>query len=175
MFTPEAKVKRFLDGIAYFMLYGHMDGIETNYRRIMHAKREIPMSSCPAYVENVAYGTSISSSDLINDDEEFRFQLVLEKLDKDAEKYIPEIKKKKRTKSKFRKKTKLGISGGEWYSVDTDGKFVFDGQQYIIDDQAAQYAPVETEYGAYYAMDKILASGGKFYDMNYDEVKVYKI
>ena len=56
--------------------------------------------------------------------------------------------------------------------MDTDGYFWVGNNRYVISGNAVQYQPVHTEYGDYYAMDRILASGGKFYDMNYDEVEV---
>ena len=42
LYTPESKVKRLLDSLAYYLLLGYTDGIETDYRRVMHSKREIP-------------------------------------------------------------------------------------------------------------------------------------
>lgn len=99
---------------------------------------------------------------------------MLDRLDEKAAPY--EVKKAhKKTQSLFQKKTKKGIRNGEWIRVDTDGKFWVGNDHYIIDDQEVQYQPVNTEYGDYYAMDKILFADGQFYDMNYDDVKVHRI
>lgn len=100
---------------------------------------------------------------------------MLDSLDASALPYEVKQQPKVKRKSLFHKKNKLGIHGGEWYRVDTDGRFCVDGQLYAIDDQEIQYQPVSTEYGDYYAMDKILYSGGQFYDMNYDKVKVIRV
>ena len=60
-------------------------------------------------------------------------------------------------------------------TVDTEGKFRVGDDFYMIDENEIQYQPIETEYGDLYDMDKVLVSGGKFYDMNFDEVRVYQI
>lgn len=174
MFTPELKVKIFLDSLAYYFLLGNTDGIETNYRNVMNAKREIPVSSCPSSVDNIFYGSNAYSGDAMQE-ENAAFANMLERLDEIASVY--EVKKptRKRVKSKFRKRLRLGIKDGEWLRVDTDGKFWVGNNHYVISDQEVQYQPVHTEYGDYYAMDKILYANGKFYDMNYDEVKVQAI
>lgn len=173
IFSPEIKVKRLLDSLAYYLLLGHTDGIETEYRRIMHAKREIPVSSCPSNIDNLLYSNGGGTEQISNDEEE-RFDLMLDRLDTRAKRYDAPLKRKPKRESGQHKRMRLGIHGGEWCRVDTDGRFWFGNEQYIIDEQAVQYAPVQTEYGDYYAMDKILVSGGKFYDMNYDEVQVRK-
>lgn len=174
LFSPELKVKRFLDSLAYFYLIGDTSGIETDYKKVMHAKREIPVSNCPTEIENMIYASG-SVSDLVNKEEYAAFQIILDRLDLNAEKYDSQKHKKKLTKSLFRKYNKLGIHGGEWCRVDTDWEFSYDGQRYKIDSSESQYDFENTEFGEYYAMDKVLVSGGKFYDMNYDEIKVYKV
>lgn len=174
MYNPELKIKYFLDSLAYFLLLGHTEGIETAYKRVIHAKREIPVSSCPGEIGNLLYATG-ASADMYNVEERAAFNEMLDTLDAKAAPY--EIKRAalKRTPSKFIKKLKSGIRGGTWYRVDTDGRFTVDGDCFVIGDQEVQYQPVATEYGDYYAMDRILYSGGRFYDMNYDEVVVYKV
>lgn len=168
------KVKHFLDILAYFLLLGHTGGIETYYKKVMHAKREIPASNCPSEIENLIYGTGVSS-ELYKKEEVAQFRELLERLDANAAAYEPKKSAKKKNISRFSKKLKKGISGGTWYLVDTDGKFWIGNNKYVIDQQAVQYQPVKTAYGDYYAMDKILYADGKFYDMNYDEVTVYQI
>ena len=97
------------------------------------------------------------------------------KIDVNPQNYETQKPVRKQIESMFQKKLRLGIHGGVWCTVDTENKFWFGNEHYLIDEKATQYQPVDTEYGEYYSMDKILASGGKFYDMNYDEVKVYRI
>jgi len=164
----------FLDSIAYFLLLGHTEGIETNYRKVMHAKREIPVSNCPGEIENLLYASGGFGAGR-DEEEQATFRWLTDKLDEQAAPY--EIKKPQaeRVESRFEKKLRKGICGGTWYRVDTDGKFRIGNEDYIIEDNAAQYQPVKTEYGDYYAMDMILFSDSKFYDMNYDEVTVYRI
>ena len=158
--------------MAYCFLLGNTDGIETDYKQLMREKREIPVSSCPSSVENLLYATG-GTTDTIAKEEEFAFKTMLNRLDEKAERYeSARSERRVRKESLFSKKLRLGIHGGEWIPVDTDGKFWFENYQYIIDEQVVQYQPTETEYGNYYCMDKILASGGRFYDMSYNVVPV---
>lgn len=167
------KVKHFLDSLAYYMLIGDTSGIETPYKSVVHAKREIPVSNCPAEIDNIFYASG-GSPEQLSKEEQCVFKNMIERLDERAAPY--EIKKtRKRTPSRFSKKMKKNIHGGTWYRVDTDGTFWIGNNRYMIDSQAEQYQPVHTAYGDYYAMDKILYAGGKFYDMNYDEVRVYSV
>jgi len=165
-------VKQFLDSVAYYLLIGSTSGIETPYKSVMHAKTEIPASSCPSEIENIMYASG-GLSEQYAAEEISAFDNMLERLDEKAAQY--EAKKpQKHTRSLFSKKLKKNIHG-TWYLVDTDGKFWVGNNKYVIADQEVQYQPVKTEYGDYYAMDKILYADGKFYDMNYDEVTVYQI
>ena len=174
VFTPEMKVKRFLDSLAYILMLGNTNGIETNYKRVMHTKREVPVSSCPSAIDNLFYGSgSIGAS--YEAEEISAFKDMLDRLDAKASAYEAKKVSRKKEPSKFHKKLKMGIAGGTWYRVDTEGKFWVGNDHYLIDDQAVQYQAIQTEYGDYYAMDKILFADGKFYDMNYDEVTVYHI
>lgn len=63
MFSPEIRVKRFLDSIGYYLLYGKTDGIVTTYKEAVNQAREIPVSSCPSAVENAFYSSGGSSGD----------------------------------------------------------------------------------------------------------------
>lgn len=175
VYSPELKVKRLLDQMAYYLLLGHTDGIETDYKRVMHAQREIPVSSCPSYVESMLYASG-SNPEPLSIEEEAHFRTVVEQLDERAEKYVvrkPE--RKKRIESRYHKRERLGIRGIEWCRVDTTGGFEFDGKKYRIDPSETQYQPIRTEFGELYDMDRILVAENppeKFYDMNYDEVMV---
>ena len=156
------------------MLLGYTDNIETDYRRVMHSKREIPLSSCPESFEHLMYATGGGTEDIDRADFE-RFELLLERLDQRAQKYEFPKKQRPKIESGQHKRRRLGICSGEWLTVNTDNVFRYGDDVYVIEDQEAQYAPISTEYGDYYAMDRVLASGGKFYDMNYNEIKVQKI
>lgn len=148
---------------------GSRRGIETDYKRIMRVRREIPESSCPSSISNLIYASGAVSPS-VSQDEEDRFAAMLERLDSIG---MPlQSLKQEFPESRFHKKLRLGISGGEWHTVDTEGYFWVENNRYKISDNAVQYQPVQTDYGDYYAMDRILSSGGKFYDMNYDEVEV---
>ena len=175
LFTPESKVKRFLDSLAYYFLMGEMSGIETDYKKVMHAKREIPASSCPSFIENMLYSTGAATSQA-DKEERISFKVMTDELDTRAEKYEAQKVTRKRQESLFQKHNRLGIHGGEWCRVDTDGVFEHNGRKYEIDEGETQYQPIETDIGLLYDMDRILVTDtGEFYDMKYDLVKVKEL
>ena len=51
LFAPELRVKRFLDSIGYYLLYGQMDGIVTTYKDAVNQAREIPASAKAEYCQ----------------------------------------------------------------------------------------------------------------------------
>ena len=162
--------------MAYYMLLGHTEGIETDYKRITHAQREIPVSSCPSYVESMVYASG-SAPEPLSIEEESHFRTIVEQLDERAEKYaVRKVEKKKRVESRYQKRERLGVRGIEWCRVDTTGAFECAGKKYRIDPSEMQYQPIRTEFGELYDMDRILVAAnpqGKFFDMNYDEVTVH--
>ena len=177
MFSPELKVKRFLDSLAYCWLIGNMRGIETDYKKVMHAKREIPESSCPSFVDNLLYASG-GTTEAIDRDECAGFAVMVDELDERARRYETQRVKRERKESRFHKLNRLGIHGGEWCRVDTDGVFQYNGEHYRISPDAEQYQPIETEIGQLYDMDRILVTNDlppRFFDMVYDEVKVFKV
>lgn len=167
--SPEIKIKGFLDRLAYFLLIGNTDGIITDYRRDAHNAHETPASCCPAYVENVMYGDGAVSDDA-EQDEAMRFNAISEKQNEKIEKYRTVSVNKKRRKSLFSKRIKNGIVCGEWCYVDTNNEFVHDGHKYRIHESVKQYAPIETDIGLLYDMDRILIANNGYYDMNFDSI-----
>ena len=158
-------------------MIGDMQGIETDYRKVMHAKREIPASNCPSFVENMLYASG-GTTDPIDREECANFMVMTDRLDARAEKYEAQKPQRKRQESKFHKRNRIGICGGQWCRVDTDGRFEYGGSVYEIDPSESQYHPTDTEFGLLYDMDRILATGSvdvEFFDMNYDRVKVRKL
>lgn len=163
-------MKRFLDSLAYFYMSGFRDGIETDYKRVMYSKREVPDSSCPSFVQNLLYGAGSVSPGAAREEAD-RFEVIMERLDQAAEKYEAS-QRQAHTETRYEKMQRLGLNGGVWCRVDTDGVFRIGFHAYKISDQAVQYQPVETEYGDYYAMDRVLVHNGRVYDMNLEEVEV---
>ena len=177
LYSPETKIKRFLDSLAYCLMIGNTKDIETDYKKVMHAKREIPASSCPSFIDNMLYASG-GATDKIDIEECAGFDVMIKEIDERAEKYETSKQRKWSHDDRFTKFRRLGIIGGEWCRVDTEGVFMYLGKRYMIDPCEAQYQPVETEFGLLYDMDRILAVGEdatKFYDMNYDEVKVRQL
>lgn len=155
-------------------MVGNTGGIVTDYKDIMNGKREIPISSCPPCVEDAVYGGgSTISPD--SPDEESRFEQLLDKLDRRAE-------KAEKKKSPVRKKTvtrmdkvkairaRHGACEFSYPIVDTENCFMFRGEEYVISDQAVQYGSKTTELGELFDMDRIVCvtanSETFFYDMD---------
>lgn len=103
------------------------------------------------------------------------FKTMTDILDEQAKKYRTNKYVREHIDSKFAKRIKQNIHDGEWCRVDTTGEFEYKGHRYKVDVSAAQYQPVETEFGLLYDMDRILVTDNGFYDMNYDSVSAYKI
>lgn len=156
---------------------GNTKGIETDYKKVMHARREIPVSNCPAFVENMLYATG-GTTNAIDQEECAGFKVMIDELDAKADKYDRQKVRRERAESQYHKRSRLKIQSGEWCRVDTDGVFEYGGDRYRIDPFEVQYQPIETEFGDLYDMDRILVTGDhpyRFYDMAYNEVKVKKI
>ena len=171
MFSPELRVKRFLDSIGYYLLYGQTDGIITSYKEAMHEAREIPASSCPGIVSNILYASG-GATDETAREEDLNFRAMTEMLDM-RRKPVPE---KGKTPSMRRKleMVREDNAGNEVYRyrVDTDGYFLCGGELKQIRG-VRQYQPKTVtrrsgETDILYDMDMILRCGDRWYDMRGD-------
>ena len=181
-FTPEDKVKLFLDGLAYYLLDGKAEDIVTDYKELMNGKREIPISSCPPAVADALYGTGCNPRTGADDN---YFGEMTAQLDERAAKVERKAKPKPRVKRPSPSEKIRAAVGGQKYdgvtfaTVDTDGIFVHGGSRYRIDNSVEQYKPVRTAVGLLYDMDKIIivTAGGEpaFFDMRYDMIPREKI
>ena len=165
-------------------MVGDTGGIVTDYKKVTDGKREIPISSCPSFVEDLVYGTGTT---LIpqSDDEIVAFEAMVQKLDERAAKFskpkpnemAPRYSKRYKKIQAIRKY----IGDFDFYvvPVDTDNRFVLLGKTYELDvGKCAQYAPrfIKTHDGddTLYDMDKVncFVQRGHvyFYDMNMDKI-----
>ena len=90
LFSPELRVKRFLDSVGYYLLYGRTDGIVTAYKEAANRAREIPVSSCPGEVSNIMYA---GNGNVDDEDEKQSFRTMTEILDERA----PKLHKRRRS------------------------------------------------------------------------------
>ena len=81
-FCAENRVKRFLDGLGYLMMIGDTNGIVTKYMEQANANREIPISNCPSFVEELLYGGGSSNP---TEEEIFYLQHLCDKLEEAAQ------------------------------------------------------------------------------------------
>lgn len=175
-YSPENKVKAFLSSQGYFLILGNTEGVETDYKRIMRGSREIPISSCPSYIEDSVYSTGPSLKTVDNTE---GFQILLDAVDAKAEKLSGYYKKKKSSSKKeptpFCKLQNIlhqfGIDSTAVIHarVDTDNVFEYKGSRYQIHG-IPQYEAKDHQGEPYYTMDRVICvntpEGTIFYDMN---------
>lgn len=183
-YSPQNKVKMFLSSLGYFLLTGECDDdnrIITRYKDVMNGKRQIPVSSCPDYIEDEMYGmihsggpqTQFSKSQSMAFDEYVRC------IDENAErkyKRRPSKKRIKHSSSQNRISVATNNRSREIIRavVNTDGQFIFESNKYQIDlTHVKQYAPkIINDEQSLYDMDCIMCAKSddgliEFYDQDY--------
>lgn len=153
----------------------------TDYKRVADGKREIPISSCPSYVEDLVYGTG-STLMPSNDDEDVVFQATIERLDEKAKKYCPQNKPRKKQLSSTRydkiKRIHAEIGDAEFFypTVDTQNRFVLNNKTFWIDEAVSGYCGKQIgSDDILYDMDKIICAISRdgciyYFDMNMDSI-----
>lgn len=160
-YAPENKIKYFLSSLGYFLIMGNADDIVTDYKQVMNGKREIPVSSCPSFIEDKMYsGIHVNASEMLKKAESECFSGMMESMDAKANKRygIRSKKEKVLTKTRYDKIKDLMASGVrlQRMTVDTDNEFIFDGARFRISlSMCPQYGPKETKSGILYDMDSI--------------------
>lgn len=173
LFAPELRVKRFLDSVGYYLLYGQMDGIVTTYKDVVNQAREIPVSSCPESVNNQLYASGGASDDR---EEQQSFRTMTEILDAKLpkKKTVP----RPNTVSRRRKLQRIREDNGgaeiERYRVGTDNFFWCGNDHLMIYNYDKYNAKVVNrrngETDILYDMDTILRCGERWYDQNGDPI-----
>lgn len=162
-YSPGAKVKTFLDSIAMVMLPdAASEDIETDYKDKMRGSREIPMSSCPTYVEDVVYGrvSPSGNAQVAADTDTFRNTI-------GAEPVKTKKKPKQKKVDRFTKfeiwKNENSVADTHRCYVNTDGEFSFHGVKYsLVLEKLPQYQV------------KVLPNGDELYDMDYVLIGIRK-
>lgn len=161
-YSPENKVKNFLSGLSYFLIMGNADDIVTDYKQVMNGKREIPVSSCPSFVEDKMYsGVHANNNEMLKKAETECFSGIVKSMDDRAERrYGVTSKQRKRVmmKSRNEKIKEIEASGVQLQCeiVNTDNEFVFLGSRFhISESMCPQYSPKKTKSGILYDMDSI--------------------
>ena len=174
MFSPELKVKRFLDSIGYYLLYGQMDGILTSYKEVVNAAREIPVSSCTSEVNNILYA---SGGAVDTREEKLEFQTMTSVLDDRVPKRKKPIKADRRVSRRQKIQMILDDHAGaeiKRYYVDRDGCFDTEHGRLSVIGCNKYNAKVVTrrngETDILFDMDVILQCGDDWYDQNGDSI-----
>ncbi len=150
--SGESRVKYFLSGVAYYLVVGTCDGMETYYKRRQIQKWELPFSSA-GEIDVVkgerCFGTSWHPGK--------------------SHKQSPAEKYQELIDSGHVKKATRAV-------VDTENVFTYEGMRCRISDELCpQYSPIETKEGPLYGMDYInciLMDDNEivFYDANMDYI-----
>lgn len=166
-YSPENKVKAFLSSLGYFLIMGNADDIVTDYKQVMNGKREIPVSSCPSFVEDKMYsGIHVNTNETLKKAESECFSGIMESMDAKANKRygIRSTKKKVLVKTRYDKIKEIEASGVKLCCeiVDTNNEFTFVGTRFrISSSMCPQYGPKKTKSGVLYDMDSIFIAVDK--------------
>ena len=177
-YCAENRVKRFLDGIAYFMMIGDTKGIVTEYREKANANREIPVSNCPSFIEDRIYGGDGAQP---TEDDRLYMKQMREELDERAAKIgiggTRKDRKKQPTKYGRLQKIKEQLRPKDFIFpiVDTDGNFTVNGAAYHVADDCEAYQPKQVKDDLLYDMDRVTVAvlpdnSLRFFDMNYEPI-----
>ena len=184
-YCAENRVKRFLDGLGYFLLRNDSTGIITDYMDEMNKNREIPVSSCPEYVYDLFYGNG--QGDVTQAQKE-----AMNNLNSYLDEHVkPKKLKKKSTPYEQRRIRKESFEAAfsplsyQYPIVDTEGNFEIKcGDQKIkmhISDKCRQYAPKKIKDDILYDMDHVIVAYVKdesnfryyFFDQNFESIDMY--
>lgn len=172
-YCAENRVKRFLDGMAYFLLRSDTSGIITDYKEEMNRNREIPVSACPEFVNDMFYG--FGQGDITQSQQE-----ALSALDNYLDTVKPK-KSKKQTPQEIKRQKRKAFENGRKVSyqypvVDTEGYFVVDDRKIHIPDNYKQYSPKYLKDDVLFDMDHVIVAkvDGEmfFFDQNFDPIQI---
>lgn len=127
--SPERKVKRLLDSAAYFILYGNVEDTITLYKAKRNKEHEVPL-----FVNNSGV-------------------IFYEEQNKDD---APKAVKSPTRQDKIRRirSAHPGICLTEAI-VDVDGRFTYEGREYLIDESVRAYQPQWVKGELFYECDKV--------------------
>lgn len=160
----ERRVKTYLDSVGYLLLRDNPEGTLTLYKECARGSSEIPVSSCPADMSDIFYADGATLHDCAGMTSD-QFSLMLEELDEAAAKYAkPKSERQRAKKAKVSTRFETVESIKRQYPgsrftfcrVDTDNRFLFEGEAYGIDESVEAYRLTETAEGDWYAMDQIV-------------------
>lgn len=150
--TAEARVKRFFQGLSDFILKGDTSTKRDEYPTMTEWKeRQVNEREVPVHIAGSPEDGA--SSALMSKVETSRSAFLGERGYKKNKMKDEPVSGSFARFSEF-KKSNLS-SRIHAVTVDTTNTFIFDDQTFCIHPEATQYAPVQTEEGMHYAMDKV--------------------
>ncbi len=166
VYSPANKVKRFLNSLAYYLLFDDTEGIVTDYKEQMTGKREIPISSCPE-IEDALY--SSSSAPQKNAEQEWIMRPFPEKEKEEKPKKKAPAKETRWDRIQAFRKANPRAGASKSHPVDTENKFVCEDHVYQIDIVSAPQYSANSD--GVYGMDKIWScvtpEGLVFFDQDF--------
>lgn len=183
-YCAENRVKRFLDGMGYFLLRSDTSNIISEYMDEMNKNREIPVSSCPDYINDMFYANG--QGDVTQAQKE-AMQSLNSYLDERAR--PAKSKKKKETSYTLRRNKRKAFEAKyhpfeyQYPVVDTEGNFtvISNGTEiHLKISGCKQYEPKMLKDDVLYDMDHIIVANVKedrfyFFDQNFDPVDEFVV
>lgn len=165
IYSPEKRVKAFLDRCAFLMSLDNHAGLESAYKAMSHKVREIPASECPSAISDILYSDRMPAGDF---DEDERFKALCERLDE----VDPRTKKKKpkaKIKTRYDRIEEIGRlnpnASRTWVVVDSNNCFVYKEKEYHIPSDIRGYVNSEKLD----SMDRVLVVDNGSYILFYDQ------
>ena len=169
IYAPEKRVKWFLDRLGWLLIEG-ADGIESEYKKMVHEVREIPVTECPADYSDLIYSDRTPP---VEEEDDQHFECVLDRLKRIDKRRPKKLLPHRETRFERIEKIRKGYPGCEftWCIVDADNMFTYKGKRYSVPEEMRGY--IEDSQ-----MDRILAVESdrilRFYDQNVENVYFLK-
>lgn len=156
----------------------------TDYKEMANGKREIPMSSCPSYIEDQLYSSaSVPGTDQRRDENEVFHEMMRDIDERTAKIKKPAPKRRKALPTVYDKIQLIRERFGRdikfvHVPVDTEGVFLYGGETWRVNEP--QYQATSSKDGEQvYGMDTVICASGLlglyFFDMNYEQIMPQKI
>ena len=138
IYAPEKRVKWFLDRLAFLLTMG-TEGVESEYKTMVHKVREIPVTECPPAVSDYMYS---DRKPPMETDEDCHFERLIDKLN-GIDKRKPTRSKKNKKETRFMRIEKIikefPNSKRTWCIVNADNEFVYGGKRYSVPEEMQGY------------------------------------
>lgn len=158
-YSPERNIKGYLSECASYLLSGAAEGTLSPYKERAIRQRECPISSQPDGPRD--WPCDSESVDHWERRDTDMCSLTMPEAHDAPKTKKCRQKKKKWPLTRFQKISRLKDQYGDceflFIGIDTENRFEVNGVSFWLDEGVAEYKPVNTSNGPYYAMDQVVA------------------